>query len=78
MISTRIKAGQQLYHRQAGGGGWGDPLERDTGAVERDVRDGKVSIEAARLGYGVVLDPHSLEVDGDATESQRARMRSTL
>ena len=77
MISTRMKAGERLYHRQAGGGGWGDPLERDTSAVERDVRNGKVSVEAARRQYGVVMDPHSLRVDEGATASQRAQMRAS-
>ena len=78
MISTRMKAGQQLYHRQAGAGGWGDPLERDSAAVERDVRDGKVSVEAANTEYGVVLDSDSLEVDEEATQSQRAQMRASV
>ena len=73
MISTSMKAGQQLYHRQAGGGGWGDPLERDINAVEQDVRDGKVSVEAARTEYGVVVDPRTLEADEEATRSLRAR-----
>ena len=77
MISTRMKAGERLYHRQVGGGGWGDPLERDTSAVERDVRNGKVSVEAARRQYGVVMDPHSLRVDEGATASQRAQMRAS-
>ena len=29
MISTTMRAGERMYHRQAGGGGWGDPLQRD-------------------------------------------------
>jgi N-methylhydantoinase B len=44
--------------RSAGGGGWGDPCRRDPARVARDVRDGIVSREAARLIYRV-------EVDGD-------------
>ena len=35
MISTTMAAGEVIYHRQAGGGGWGDPLERDPEAVAR-------------------------------------------
>ena len=38
-----------------GGGGWGDPLEREPELVQRDVTDGKVSLKAARDDYGVVL-----------------------
>ena len=41
--------------RTTGGGGWGDPLERDPALVVRDVRWGKVSPEAALRDYGVVL-----------------------
>ena len=36
MISTRLAAGESLYHRQPAGGGWGDPLEREPEAVARD------------------------------------------
>jgi N-methylhydantoinase B len=39
-----------------GGGGWGDPLERDIAAVERDVADNLVSAEAALSVYGVVIE----------------------
>ena len=38
-----------------GGGGWGDPLEREPELVQRDVIEGKVSLAAAREEYGVVL-----------------------
>jgi N-methylhydantoinase B len=71
MISSRIAADQRLYHRQAGGGGWGDPLERDPEAVAHDVRNDKVSLEQARVQYGVVLDETTLEVDPDATAARR-------
>jgi len=38
-----------------GGGGWGDPRDRDREAVVRDVRDGVISVEAAARDYGVYL-----------------------
>ena len=47
-----------------GGGGFGNPLERDTARVRSDVIDGFVTLEAARRDYGVVLDPVTLEVVG--------------
>jgi N-methylhydantoinase B len=58
--------------RSAGGGGYGDPLERDPERVAVDVEEGYVSEQAARQLYGVVLRP-----DGsvDATASERARRR---
>jgi N-methylhydantoinase B len=58
--------------RSAGGGGYGDPLERNPERVAADVEEGYVSEQAARQLYGVVLRP-----DGsvDATASERARRR---
>jgi N-methylhydantoinase B len=62
-----------------GGGGWGDPFERDPERVRADVRDGYVSIAAATRDFGVVisgdpeLDPEKLEIDRDATAELRAR-----
>jgi len=60
-----------VRHVLAGGGGWGNPFERDRSEVERDVRFGKVSVEAAREQYGVVIDPTELVVDSAATEILR-------
>ena len=75
MISTTIKAGERIYHRQASGGGWGDPLLRLPEAVAADVRNSKVSIQAARDAYGVVLDEETMEVDSEATAEVRNEMR---
>ena len=75
MISTTMKEGQVLYHRQAGGGGWGDPLDRAPGAVARDVRNDKVGLQAAREQYGVVIDEETMEVDQEATAALRRRLR---
>ena len=61
-----------------GGGGWGNPLERDPEKVKIDVRDGYVTVEGALRDYGVVVagdpdtDPENLIVDGDATSAARA------
>ena len=71
MISTTMKAGERLYHRQAGGGGWGDPLQREPELVARDVKNEKVSVEAARDDYGIVLDQASGAVGREATETLR-------
>lgn len=62
------KANQQW--QAVTGGGFGDPLERDLEAVRDDVRDGFVSLEAARDIYGAVLntEPELYEVDYPGTE----------
>ena len=51
-----------------GGGGWGDPFDRDPDLVLRDVQDGVVSPEAARNDYGVVVTQSLQAVDVVATE----------
>jgi N-methylhydantoinase B len=56
-----------------GGGGWGDPLERDIAAVERDVADNLVSAEAAQAIYGVALE--SSRADHDSSKQLRMQMR---
>jgi N-methylhydantoinase B len=61
--------------RSSGGGGYGDPLEREPERVAQDVMTGYVSPERARDGYGVVLDDDGA-VDLAATERLRASMKA--
>lgn len=56
-----------------GGGGYGDPHERDPALVAGEVRDGLLSPDMARREYAVVIDPASFEVDTRATAALRAR-----
>jgi N-methylhydantoinase B len=67
----------ELSIESAGGGGWGDPIERDPEAVRRDVLDEFVSEEAARTLYHVVLSPDLAVVDYDATSQARSKERFT-
>ena len=69
MFATTIQPGDVFHHRMAGGGGCGDPRERDPPAVAADVRDDKVSVGAAREQYGVVV--RDGELDEAATVSER-------
>jgi len=71
MGTTDMKRGDVLRHMMAGGGGWGDPLERDPEAVEADIRDEKVTIDHALSAYGVVIDPETRCVDLAATAAER-------
>ena len=59
----------------AGGGGYGDPLERDLAMVESDVMDGYISIESARDDYGIIVDPETKSVDPDATRELRESLK---
>jgi N-methylhydantoinase B len=68
--------------RDSGGGGLGDPLERDPGKVLEDVIDGYVSVERAKKDYGVVvrvIDEEMLDynIEEAATEKERAHIRSS-
>ncbi len=67
--------GDVLRHELAGGGGWGDPLERDPAHVLADVRNELVSPQAAADDYGVVIDSGAWRIDAAATEALRARLR---
>jgi N-methylhydantoinase B len=74
--------GGVLRFRTGGGGGWGDPLEREPERVMRDVRDEYVSIAGARRDYGVVIigdpvrHPEQLAIDIAQTASVRAELRA--
>ena len=75
-ILTYLEPGDALEIYTTGGGGYGDPLGRDPAAVLEDVLDGRVSPEAARQTYGIVLDPAGRAVDAAATEALRRSMRA--
>jgi N-methylhydantoinase B len=77
-----IKKGDHLWFSQSGGGGIGDPRERDPELVIKDVMDGWLSVEAAKEFYGVVIkvgDEEALEyeVDEKATEELRKELKKT-
>jgi len=74
MFSTTIGEGDVYVHRIAGGGGFGDPLERDPALVGRDVANGKVSAASAAADYVVVVGTDGI-LDEDATERLRAERR---
>ncbi len=71
---VEVKEGDQLHFITWGGGGWGDPLERDPELVALEVRQGLVTVDGARE-YGVVVDSNH-SVDESATASLRDEMKS--
>jgi len=68
---VRVPAGSVISHRTAGGGGYGDPLERDPSAVARDVEDELITVDHASAVYGVVVSADGV-VDEAATAARRA------
>ena len=70
-----VPIGSEAIVRTGGGGGWGDPLERDPKAVQHDVAEEFISAQAALRDYGVVLTA-TRELDLEATQAQRKMMKA--
>ena len=66
----------RLASRSPGGGGFGDPLDRDVAAVVRDVNDELVSVQAASDAYGVVIASDGRSADPVATARLRKQLRN--
>ncbi len=75
---TQLKPGDVVTIDAAGGGGCGDPLERDPEMVESDVIQGYVSLEKAREDYGVAIDPETVKVDEEATRKVRDILKKAI
>jgi N-methylhydantoinase B len=71
-MNIELRRGDRLRLWTTGGGGYGNPLDRPVSSVLRDVIDGKVSANAARESYGVLLD------DDRADESKTAQLREAM
>jgi N-methylhydantoinase B len=79
--NVKVKEGDHFTRPSAGGGGLGDPLDRDSNSVLEDVIDGYVSIERAEKDYGVIIkeidkDIDLYEIDEEATTKAREYIRN--
>lgn len=78
-LPSKVTMGLQkealVIHEQAGGGGFGSPLDRDPLRVARDVWNGKISVDFARRHHGVVIDAESAKCDEAATATLRSHLR---
>jgi N-methylhydantoinase B len=71
-----MRKGDLFHHVMAGGGGYGDPLERDPALVLRDVVEERVTRAHAAAAYGVAIaDGPKPSVDAAATAALRTRLR---
>jgi N-methylhydantoinase B len=70
-----LPEGSLLVDYVAGGGGFGDPIDRDPTSVLKDFRRGWVSREVAERIYGVIFSSDGKSVDRSATESRRSEIR---
>jgi len=77
LASVPFRYGETFMFESTGGGGWGNPLERNVEEVLDDVLDEYISAAAAKRHYGVVIDEQTMTVDPAATEKLREEMRAT-
>ena len=73
-LTMNMKYGDVFRHELAGGGGWGDPIERSIDKVLVDVRNGFVTVDGAKRDYGVAIDPRT----GLVNEEQTNLLRSEI
>lgn len=71
-----LQPGDILVSYSGGGGGVGDPLDREVEKVRLDALNEYISIQAARDIYGVVIDPETFEVDEKATAALRKKLKT--
>ncbi|MER5394396.1 hydantoinase B/oxoprolinase family protein [Saccharopolyspora sp. NPDC002686] len=76
-LAEPLRDGDVFAHSYNGGGGYGDPLERDADSVARDVANGYVTAQSAEAVYGVVVQSgaRSCAVDAERTAARRRRIR---
>jgi len=70
----RLNAGDVISWRTAGGGGYGNPLQRDAERVRLDVMRGFITLEHAEQAYGVIIDSVHHEIDVEGTAARRKGM----
>jgi len=75
--NARFEAMSSYIFAATGGGGWGNPLERDPGRVLEDVLDEYVSLESAEKDYGVIIDRQAMKVDLEATWALRKKLSNS-
>jgi N-methylhydantoinase B len=73
---TQFGPGDEIIIDVAGGGGYGNPFERDVELVESDVANGYVSVKKAKEDYGVVIDPETMKSEPEQTAKLRGSLKS--
>jgi N-methylhydantoinase B len=68
IASLELAAGERIVSIAAGGGGYGDPLERDVARVMDDLLEGRITAQAAVEAYGVVTTNGTLDREATARE----------
>jgi N-methylhydantoinase B len=71
--TVKVEKGDVFVVRTPGGGGYGNPMEREPKLVLHDVLNGLVSLEAAKKDYGVAIEPVTMKIDWKSTQMFRAK-----
>ena len=69
--SVKLKQYDTFTSYPSGGGGWGNPMDRDPELVRNDARDELISLSSAREEYGVVIDGDDYEINWSETNKLR-------
>ena len=76
---VEIKKGDRIFYASSGGGGFGNPFERDPRLVLDDVMDEWLTVETARKFYGVAIEVVDVEaLDYRIDEKETAKLRAEL
>ena len=75
IAAFRLSEGDVVSIRTGGGGGWGDPLERDPELVLMDVINEYITIDEAREIYGVIIDKETLKINLEKTKQTREKLK---
>ena len=69
----RVPPGAVVRYETCGGGGYGDPFDRDPALVQKDLREGKISVARAASEYGIAVKRGSFEIDRVVTGRLRLK-----
>ena len=78
IANFKLKKGDIVSIRSGGGGGWGEPSQRDPELVLNDVKDGLITLKQAYEIYKVLIEPETFEINWKATERARAETKVGL
>lgn len=71
IVNFELKKVDVVSIRSGGGGGWGEPSQRNSQLVLNDVKNRLITLKQAYEIYKVVIEPETLEINLEATKLRR-------